>query len=257
MMSGQGASTGQVAFITGASFGIGAATAFALARDGFDIAISAIRVENLKDTAAKLKAAGCRVATVALDLCSQDSLEQAFAEVVRALGRVDVLINNAGVNLRQNALEVTRGQWEAVMRANSTGTFFLTQQFGRHLVAAGRPGCVVSIASTHGVLGAAERSTYGISKAAILQMTRMLAIEWAPHGIRVNAVAPGRVDTPSPSRAATGTDPNYMQAMVSRIPLRRLATAEDVAEAVCYLAGPRGAFVTGHTLTVDGGLTAC
>lgn len=255
-MSASNASLRQVAFITGASFGIGAATARALARDGFDIAISATRTENLKDTAAKLKANGCRVAEVALDLCSQTSIEQAFAGVVSALGRVDILINNAGVNLRQTALDVTREQWDAVMGANATGTFFLTQQFGRHLVAAGRPGCVVSISSSHGMLGAAERSTYGISKAAILQMTRMLAIEWAPHGIRVNAVAPGRVDTQSPSRAATGTDPKYMQAMISRIPLRRLATAEDVAEAVCYLAGSRGSFVTGHTLAVDGGLAA-
>lgn len=255
-MSGSGASAGQVAFITGASYGIGAATALALARDGFDIAISATRTENLKESAAKLRATGRRVAEVGLDLCSQASIEQVCAEVLSALGRVDVLVNNASVNLRQTALDVTLEQWDAVMRANATGTFFLTQQIGRHLVAAGRPGCVVNIASTHGMLGAAERSTYGISKAAILQMTRMLAIEWAPHGIRVNAVAPGRVDTPSPSRAATGSDPKYMQAMVNRIPLRRLATAEDVAEAVCYLAGARGAFVTGHTLVIDGGLTA-
>jgi len=175
---------------------------------------------------------------------------------VSTLGRIDVLVNNAGINLRQNALDVTPDQWDAVMQANATGTFFLTQQVGRHLVTAGRPGCVINIASTHGLLGAAERSTYGISKAAVLQMTRMLAVEWAPYGIRVNAVAPGRVDTPSPSRAATGSDPKYMQAMMNRIPLRRLATAEDVAEAVCYLAGARGAFVTGHTLVIDGGLTA-
>lgn len=255
-MSRPGAAAAQVAFVTGASFGIGAATALALANDGFDIAVSATCTGNLGETAAKLGATGRRVAAVALDLCSQASIEQAFAEVVSTLGRVDALVNNAGVNLRRPALEVTPEEWDAVMRANAAGTFFLTQQFGRHLVAAGRPGSVVNIASTHGLLGAAERSTYGISKAAVLQMTRMLAIEWAPHGIRVNAVAPGRVDTPSPSRAATGSDPEYMRAMVNRIPLRRLATADDVAQAVCYLAGARGAFVTGHTLVIDGGLTA-
>lgn len=241
--------------MTGASFGIGAASALALARDGFDIALSATRLANLEDTAGKLKRAGCRLALTELDLYSQDSIEQAFAVVVKNLGRVDVLVNNAGVNLRRAALEVTPEEWDAVMRTNAGGTFFLTQQFGRHLVAAGRPGCVINIASTHGVLGAAERSTYGISKAAMLQMTRMLAIEWAPHGIRVNAVAPGRVNTPSPSRAATTSDPKYMQAMADRVPLRRLATAEDVAGAVSYLAGASGEFVTGQTLMIDGGLT--
>ena len=247
--------TGKVAFVTGASYGIGAATALALADDGFDVAVSATRADNLRQTAEALRARGRRVCDVSLDLCSQASIEAAFGAVVKALGRVDVLVNNAGVNLRANALDVTPEAWETVMRANATGTFFLTQQFGRHLVAAGRPGCVVNVASTHGIIGAAERSTYGISKAAVLHMTRMLAIEWAPHGIRVNAVAPGRVNTPSPSRAATTSDPKYMQAMVNRIPLGRLATAEDVAQAVCYLAGERGGFVTGHTLVVDGGLT--
>jgi 2-deoxy-D-gluconate 3-dehydrogenase len=244
-----------VAFVTGASFGIGAATALVLARDGFDIAISATRIANLEDTAQKLSKSRCRVLKVELDLCSQSSIECAFATVVETLGRVDVLVNNAGVNLRKTALEVTLTEWDAVMRANSSGTFFMTQQFGRHLLAAGRPGCVVSVSSTHAILGAAERSTYGISKAAILQMTRMLAIEWAQYGIRVNAVAPGRVNTPSPSRAATTSDPKYMQAMAERVPLRRLASAEDVAEAVAYLAGARGGFVTGHTLVIDGGLT--
>ncbi|MDP1536637.1 MAG: SDR family oxidoreductase [Burkholderiales bacterium] len=245
----------RVAFVTGASFGIGAASALALARDGFDIAISATCLANLDDTAGKLKQAGCRVAAVELDLCSQQSIEDAFASAAKSLGQVDVLVNNAGVNLRKSALEVTPAEWDAVMRANAGGTFFLTQQFGRHLVGAGRPGCVINIASTHGMLGAAERSTYGISKAAILQMTRMLAIEWAPHGIRVNAVAPGRVNTPSPSRAATTSDPKYMQAMADRVPLRRLATAEDVAGAVSYLASARGEFVTGQTLVIDGGLS--
>jgi len=245
----------KVAFVTGASYGIGAASALALADDGFDIAVSATRLSNLDSTLSQLKNAGCRTAAVELDLCSQKSIDKAHEQVIKVLGQVDVLVNNAGVNLRRHALEVTPAEWDSVMHANAGGTFFLTQQFARHLVETKRPGCVVNIASTHGILGAAERSTYGISKAAILQMTRMLAIEWAPHGIRVNAVAPGRVNTPSPSRAATTSDPKYMQVMADRVPLRRLATAEDVARAVAYLAGAGGEFITGQTLVIDGGLT--
>ncbi len=248
-------SSRKVAFVTGASYGIGAAAALALAKDGFDIAVSATRLSNLDSTLTELKKAGCRTFAVELDLCSQTSIDQAHEQVIKVLGQVDVLVNNAGVNLRRHALEVTPAEWDSVMDANAGGTFFLTQRFARHLVETKRPGCVVNIASTHGILGAAERSTYGISKAAILQMTRMLAIEWAPHGIRVNAVAPGRVNTPSPSRAATTSDPKYMQAMADRVPLRRLATAEDVARAVAYLAGAGGEFITGQTLVIDGGLT--
>src|SRR5437899_12242688 len=105
------------------------------------------------------------------------------------------------------------------MNTNVTGSLFLTQQAARHCIAGGRPGCVVNIASTHGLVGAAERSTYGISKAAIIHMTKMLAIEWAGHAIRVNAIAPGRMETDSPCRAEKRSDPSYLAAMLARIPL--------------------------------------
>jgi len=246
----------RTALVTGASYGVGAATALALARAGYDVALSATRAENLRDTAAKLAATDARAVPLVLDLRSQDSIERAIGEALAAFGELDVLVNNAGANLRQRAADVTPAQWDAVIDINVTGTFFLTQQAGRHWVAGGRPGCVVNIASTHGLVGAAERSTYGISKAAVIHMTKMLAIEWAEHAIRVNAIAPGRMETVSPSRAAKGSDPAYMAAMLARIPLHRLATAEEVAAAVCWLASPTAASVTGHTLVIDGGLTA-
>ena len=245
----------RTAFVTGASYGVGATTALALAHDGYDVAISATRVENLEATAAKLEAVGARIVPVALDLRSHSSIEHALADVLSALGHLDLLVNNAGANLRKLAVDVTWAEWDAVMATNLSGAFFLTQQVGRHLIADGRPGAIVNLASTHGMVGAAERSTYGISKGALIQMTRMLAIEWAVHSIRVNAIAPGRLDTPSPSRAARTIDPSYMEAMLARVPLKRLATVEEVAAAVCYLASPQAASITGQTLILDGGLT--
>jgi NAD(P)-dependent dehydrogenase (short-subunit alcohol dehydrogenase family) len=245
----------KTAFVTGASYGVGAATALALARAGFDIAVSATRPENLAETVAQVEATGVQIIPVVLDLGSQFSVERAMADVTSAFGQIDLLVNNAGSNLRKLAVDVTWAEWDAVMASNLRGAFFLSQHFGRQLIAGRRPGVIVNIASTHGLFGAAERSTYGIAKGALIQMTRMLAIEWAEHDIRVNAIAPGRLETRSPSRAARTDDPAYMRAMLARIPLHRLATVDEVAAAVCYLASPQAGSITGQTLVLDGGIT--
>jgi len=246
----------RTALVTGASYGVGAAIALALARDGFDVAVTATRLDNLAATMKALGAAGARALPLVLDLREEASIEQATADAMTTFGGLDVLVNNAGANVRRLAVDVTGDDWDAVMAVNIRGTFFLTQQVGRHLIAAGSGGCIVNIASTHALAGTAERSTYGISKAALVQMTRMLAVEWAEHGIRVNAIAPGRLETPSPSRAEKGADRGYMDAMLERIPLRRLASAEEVAATVAYLVSPAAASMTGQVLVLDGGLTA-
>ncbi|HLN40787.1 MAG TPA: SDR family oxidoreductase [Xanthobacteraceae bacterium] len=246
----------RTALVTGASYGVGAAIALALARDGFDVAVTATRLDNLAATMKALGAAGARALPLVLDLREDASIEQATADAMITFGGLDVLVNNAGANVRRLAVDVTGDDWDAVMAVNIRGTFFLTQQVGRHLIAAGSGGCIVNIASTHALAGTAERSTYGISKAALVQMTRMLAVEWAEHGIRVNAIAPGRLETPSPSRAEKGADRGYMDAMLERIPLRRLASAEEVAATVAYLVSPAAASMTGQVLVLDGGLTA-
>jgi len=244
----------RTAFVTGASQGIGAAIARALARDGFDVAVSSTRPEKLAGVVAEIGAAGARAVPVALDVRAPESIEQALAQVVGDCGHLDVLVNNAGVPLRKLALDVTPAEWETVIDVNLKGTFFMSQQMGRHLVKSGQPGCIVSIASTHGLVALAQRSAYGIAKAAIMHMTRMLAIEWAEHGIRVNAVAPGRVDTPS--RAELLAEPGYRDVALARIPLRRFGTAEEIAGAVSYLVSPAAAYITGQTLVLDGGLTS-
>jgi NAD(P)-dependent dehydrogenase (short-subunit alcohol dehydrogenase family) len=249
------ATTRPTAFVTGASYGVGAATALALARAGYDVALSATRAQNLSETVTALDAFGGRVLPLILDLGSRTSIERAVHEIVGAFGGLDLLVNNAGTNLRARAIDVTTAQWDEMITVNVTGAFQLTQQVGRHLIEERCPGAVVTIASTHALVGAPERSTYGIVKAAQVQMTRMLAVEWAEHGIRVNAIAPGRMETASPSRAAKGSDPKYMAAMLDRIPLHRLCTPEEVAAAVVYLASAQAASITGQVLVLDGGLT--
>jgi NAD(P)-dependent dehydrogenase (short-subunit alcohol dehydrogenase family) len=194
--------------------------------------------------------------SIELELRSQEIIESAIAKVIEKFGRIDLLVNNAGANLCRKAVDVTREEWDDMIATNLTGSFFLTQQVGRHLIARGAAGYIITVSSTHGLVGAVERSTYGITKGALIQMTRMLAIEWADHGIRVNAVAPGRLDTPSPSRAATGSDKSYMEAMLKRIPLHRLATVEEIAAVVAFLASAAATSITGQTIVVDGGLTA-
>ena len=246
----------RAALVTGASYGVGAAAALALARDGYDVAVTATKLENLTATVSALEVAGARTVPAVLDLRDAAGIAPTTAEIVAALGGLDLLVNNAGANLRKDAVEVTAAEWDAVMDVNLRGTFFITAEAGRHFIAVGRGGCVVNIASTYALVGASERSVYGISKAALLGMTRMLAVEWAPHDIRVNAIAPGRLVTPSPSRAGKGADPAYMEAMLSRIPLRRQATVEEVAAAVVYLASSAAASMTGQVITLDGGLTA-
>jgi len=243
------------AFVTGASYGIGAATALALAREGFDVAVSDLRPQDLTDTVKAITSAGGRAMAVGLDVRSLPSIRGAMAEVLAAFGGLDALVNNAGVPLTRPAVEVSEAEWDEVVGVNLKGTFFVSQQMGQHLIGSARPGSIVSIASTHGVIGIADRSTYGIAKAGIIQMTRMLAIEWAGHGIRVNAVAPGTVETPS--RAAVfAANPQRREFMRNRIPMQRFGTAEEMAGAVCYLASPVAAYITGQTLLVDGGLTA-
>jgi 2-deoxy-D-gluconate 3-dehydrogenase len=232
----------RTALVTGASTGIGRATALALARAGFDLAVADLDASWLADVAAEAQGR------------SEDSIEKAVTQAADALGAIDLLVNNAGRPLQKPATDVTWAEWNDVIDINLKGSFFLSTAFARHCRSRERGGAVVSLASTHGLTGIAGRSVYGISKGGIIQMTRMLAIEWAPLGIRVNAVAPATVLTPS--REQLLGDPEARARMLARIPLGRFPTMDEIAAAVCYLASDAAASVTGQILVLDGGLTA-
>ena len=242
----------RTALVTGASTGIGRATALALARAGFDLAITDLDANWLADVAAE--AQGRKVVPLVLELRSEDSIERAVTQASDALGAIDLLVNNAGRPLQKPATEVTWAEWNDVIDINLKGSFFISAAFARHCRSHGRGGAVVSLASTHGLTGIAGRSVYGISKGGIIQMTRMLAIEWAPLGIRVNAVAPTTVLTPS--REKLLSEPEARARMLARIPLGRFPTMDEIAAAVCYLASNAAASITGQILVLDGGLTA-
>jgi NAD(P)-dependent dehydrogenase (short-subunit alcohol dehydrogenase family) len=244
----------RAALVTGASYGIGAATALGLAQDGFDVAVTDLRADDLETTVRGIAAFGARGVSLELDVRSQDSIETAFAAAVEAFGGLDLLVNNAGVPMTRPAVEITRAEWELALGVNLTGTFFMSQQMGRHLIGTGRPGSIVSLASTHGTVGFPNVVAYGVATAGISHMTRVLAIEWAPHGIRVNAIAPGTTETES--RAPGLADPGRRELMLNRIPLRRFGTAEEMAGAVRYLASPLASYITGQVVLLDGGLTA-
>jgi NAD(P)-dependent dehydrogenase (short-subunit alcohol dehydrogenase family) len=228
------------ALVTGTSTGIGRAIVLALAREGFDLAISELDTGWLDELLRHPDLGARKIVPVSLDLRAEASIDAAFAHALDGLGEIDLLVNNAGRSLVKPVVEVEWADWDDVMNTNLKGAFFMSQKFARYCFARGRPGCIVSLGSTHGIIGIAQRSVYGISKAGI---------------IHVNAIAPTTVLTPS--REKMLSDPNVRRNMLERIPTRRFATPEEVAGAVVYLASPAAASVTGHTLLVDGGLIAC
>jgi NAD(P)-dependent dehydrogenase (short-subunit alcohol dehydrogenase family) len=242
-----------VAFVTGCSTGLGMAIAERLAREGYDLVITARDLGRLEWATKNNDLSAQAVLPLALDVTDRASIDAAVAAAFERFGALDALVNNAGQTIREAALDATEEHWDQILDTNLKGAFFLTQAIAKRIVAEKRPFRVVNLSSTYGIVGFPNRLLYGVSKAGLIQMTRMLAIEWAPLGITVNAVAPGTIN--SASRLDYLSDPAVKQMILQRIPAGRIGEESEVAGAVSYLLGPDAGFVTGHVLVLDGGTT--
>jgi len=244
---------GRVAVVTGGASGIGLATAELLSAAGAAIAVIDRDVEAAKQALAKIGGPGIALGA---DVAQEREIEQATADVIGALGRIDILVNSAGTAIRRPAVEVTVEDWDKVMAVNMTGTFLFSRAVARTMIEKGEGGTIVQIASIMGLSGGGlyPNISYQTSKGAVVNMTRALAVEWAPHQIRVNAVAPTYVKTPF--IAGLMAQPDLVKRIEAMTPMARLAEPGEIASAVLFLASPAAAMVTGHTLFVDGGFLA-
>jgi NAD(P)-dependent dehydrogenase (short-subunit alcohol dehydrogenase family) len=251
---------GQVAIVTGAGRGIGRAVALELGRLGADIVVAELDRDGAERTAAEVKGLGRRVSVVPTDVTSCADLAT-MAERTRAeFGRIDILVNNAGIYRAAAPLDVTEEHWDAVMAVNAKAVFFASRAVLPAMIAQKR-GSIVSLASMAGKIGNRNNLPYNASKAAVISITKSLALAHARDGIRVNCVCPGFVETDMwtvvarEQGALMGLSPEeFTRARAAQVPLGRMERPEDVAQVVVFLASPRAAYMTGQAISVDGGL---
>ena len=244
---------GQVALVTGASKGIGWDLAKALAHAGASVAVAARDQESLERLADEIRLAGGEALAVRLDVRDVGQISNAFGYVRDQFGSLDVLVNNAGLGANHPAEDVKESDWDEMMDVNLRGLFFACQAAGRIMLAQGH-GRIINMSSQAGVVGIREHAVYSASKGGVNLLTKVLALEWSSRGVTVNAVAPTFIYTPGTAERLD--QPEYLDGVLSRLPIGRVGTTTDVAGAVLYLASSAGAMVSGHVLVVDGGWTA-
>jgi 2-deoxy-D-gluconate 3-dehydrogenase len=249
-MSGLFSLEGKRALVTGASRGLGQAIAVALAEAGADVVCASTRRSGTDETAARIRALGREAWQVEADHADRASVLEMADEAERLAGRIDVLVNNAGTIRRHPAADFPLEEWDAVIRTNLDSVFVLSQRFGRGMVERGA-GKIVNVASLLSFQGGITVPAYTASKHAVAGLTKALANEWARHGVQVNAVAPGYMQTDNTQ--ALRDDPARAEQILARIPAGRWGTPEDLAGAVVFLASPASDYVNGHVLVVDGG----
>jgi NAD(P)-dependent dehydrogenase (short-subunit alcohol dehydrogenase family) len=245
--------SGQVAVVTGASRGIGRGTALALAEAGAVVVATGRATADLDSLVAEGEAVGGRVVPLVADMADVPGLREAFAAAGREHGRIDVLVNNAGLGANHDALEVTESDWDDMMAVNLKGLFFASQA-AAHVMARRGYGRIVNMSSQAGLVGIRRHAVYSASKGGVNLLTKVLALEWAPLGITVNAIAPTYIRTPGTAERLD--TPEIAEDILARIPVGRFGTIDDVSAAVLYLASPAAGLVTGTILPVDGGWTA-
>lgn len=245
--------TDQVALVTGASRGFGRSIAGALAEAGADLVLTSRTLKDVEAVAAELAPTGRKVLPLQADVTRVEDVEESVRRAIAALGRIDILINNAGINIRKPALELTESDWEQTLDTNVKGCFRFAKAVGRHMVAR-QMGRIVNIASMLASVTIPERAAYASSKGALVQMTRTLAVEWAPFNVRVNAICPGPFLTDL--NKGILKDPEKVKFFMDRMPMKRFGKPEELHGAVIFLASEASSFITGTTIYLDGGWTA-
>src|SRR6266404_9281396 len=244
---------GRVAVVIGGTSGIGRAIAHGLAEAGADVVCTSRRQEQVDLAAGEIEAKGRRTVRIASDVSDRESIANLLAKSVDAFGKVDILVNSAGTTKRQPTLDVDEETWNWILETNLTGTLRTCQAFGRHMIGNGY-GRIINIASLSTFVSLFEVAAYSASKAAVASLTKSLAIEWAKHGVNVNAIAPGVFRTALNQKLLDETPRG--QEFLLRTPMKRFGRVEELAGAAVFLASDAASFVTGEVLVVDGGFLA-